>query len=347
MEVQAMHITVEQGIQAIAGNVRRMLFSEEIDWILNDQVDQYIGTHASSLREKPGAADSLVHLNRLSSLLTSAPIPAYQETPLRVRSAIPYSVAELLSVEANVKNLCGETYGPTDRKRNTLILLPIKKSIASSEWYKTVRVFVNLAEVFNMQHYATARGVTFNGFQGPDEDWRMLNVLLPELADRYEVHWEIYGDLYFPSTIIISGLSESSASIEIDGTSTNATVQYLTQTQYIVPEENPMPARLYFQTNLHQMRVGAFSRTSYRSPLAYLQENMVVTEMSTSFIVGGIRINYVKKPRRIDLSLNQHCELPDSAHSDICNLTIEHIKLMREDPNWEAKLKQNMLRTTI
>src|SRR6186713_1898956 len=99
MEVQAMHITVEQGIQAIAGNVRRMLFSEEIDWILNDQVDQYIGTHASSLREKPGAADSLVHLNRLSSLLTSAPIPAYQETPLRVRSAIPYSVAELLSVE--------------------------------------------------------------------------------------------------------------------------------------------------------------------------------------------------------------------------------------------------------
>jgi hypothetical protein len=345
MDVREMHITVEQGIQAIAANARREMFPEEIDWILNNQVLQYIGTHSGALRDNPGAADSLVHLSRLSSLIEYSDLKSVVKKKTTA-AVIPYNVAELLSVQSGVQNMCGAT-AQTDRKRSTLLLIPVKRTAATVNWYKEVIININTQEVFNMQKHALARGVTFNGFQAQDELWRMLNVILPELSSKYEIHWETYDNLYYPSTIIIAGQPEAATEIIIDGVSKAGRVEYIMQTVYVTTTENFMPARLYFQTNMHQMRVGAFSRTDYRSPLAYLENDAIITEVTDSFIVGTTRINYVRKPRRIDLSLSQNCELPESVHPDICNLAIEHIKLLREDPNWEAKLKENMLRTTI
>lgn len=343
-----MHITVMQGIQAIAANARREMYPEELDWILNMQMMQYIGTHASALRDNPGAADSLVHLSRLTSLLSSVELDSHidDKVPWRVRSVIPYDVAEMLSAESEVQNLCGSA-PKTARSRNNLVLLPMKKSTATSQWYKDVVITIDGDEVFNMQKYAQARGVTFNGFQAADELWRALAIIGPELSSRYEVHWETYGTLYYPYHFIIAGLDDVTADVVIDGTATSAQNEAILQTKYVAESPKRMPARLYFQTNVHHMRVGAFSRTDARSPLCLFEQDQVVTEVSDSFIVGSTILNYVRKPRRIDLSLNQQCELPESAHPDICNLAIEHVKMLREDPDWEVKLKENMLRTTI
>ena len=128
---------------------------------------------------------------------------------------------------------------------------------------------------------------------------------------------------------------------------TVATIESEPKTYYINDNPTRYPGRLYFQSNMPQMRTGAFTDTYYRNPLCYLQNNAFLVEVSTSFIVRFSRLYYVRRPQKIDLYLNSHCELPESVHPDICDLAVEYIKLLRQDPDWERKLRDNMQRTTI
>jgi hypothetical protein len=346
MQVEQMHIDVEQAIQLVSSNARRKLYPEEIDWILNKMVDRYIATHASGIRERAGAAESLMHTQRLSSLLTFIDRQLYVQEPNILKTVLPYEVHEMLSTELGVVNLCGQP-ALSSRALVKRHILPLKPSTLLSGWYNQVILRVNASQVFSIQSYATARGVAFTGIDSSDI-WYIKDILLAELSKQgYHVHWESYGDKAYPGAIIFDAIPESTIDISIDGVTTVATVESTPLTAYI--NENPVryPGRLYFQTNMPQMRTGAFTDTYYRNPLCYLQDNTLTVETSSSFIVRFARIYYVRKPQKIDIHLKNNCELPESVHTDICDLAIEHIKLLRQDPDWERKLKDNIQRTTI
>jgi hypothetical protein len=346
MDVREMHIEVNQATQSIAANARRKFYPDEIDWILNKMVTRYIGTHVGNLREQPGAADSLVHLNRLSTLLDKIDLLAYQ-TEDGVSAVLPFKVSEVLSIEPHVHNLCGAT-AYTFREEVPLVVLQIKETTAVTQWYKDVVLNINGEAKFSMQTYATKRGVTFNGFQSKTEQWRLIPLILTELAYLgYQVHWETYGDVYIPDSIIFSELPGASVNITIDSVVTSATVQTVYKTRYINEPTVLYPGRLYFQSRLPGTRRGAFSSTYYRSPLAYLANDKIEVDLNSSFIVGKIRVHHVRRPRKIDINLGDNCELPEGVHPDICDLATEYIKVLRADPDWELKLRDNMTRTTI
>lgn len=349
MDVKEMHIEVEQGIQLLAANARRKMYPEEIDWVLNKVVSRYISNRVTSFREKPGSADSLVHLNRLSTLLDTVELPAYKvgEESL-VDSVIPYRVMEVLSVENGVHNLCGN-FAQTLRAEYPLHYIPVPETAATTEFYKDVTLTINGVVVFNMQAYTTARGVTFTGFSAKDERWRLVPLILEQLAAAgYMAYWERYDDIFKPGVIIIAGIPESPISIDIDGDVTQGSNSAdIYKTQYKNTPLSWYPGRFYFQTNLPQMKQGAFTGTYYRSPLCYQERGRIVTAFDSSFIVGSVRVYHVRRPRNIDLSLSENCELPESAHPDICDLAIEYIKGLRADPDWENKLRDNMTRTII
>jgi hypothetical protein len=351
MDVKEMHIEIEQATQNLAANARRKFYPDEIDWILNKTVHRYIGSHVGDLRKEPGAADSLVHLNRLSTLLDKTDVTCYDNgdtLKTNVAAVIPYHVQEVLSVEAHVHNLCGAS-PKTLREAHTLHYLKIVKSNANTEWYKSVVLSVNAEPVFNITAHAADRGVTFNGFSSKNETWRLVPILMAELRSKgYEVHWETYGDIHKPDTIIFSGLPTTVIQILIDGVTTVATYEdTLLRTKYINSPLTLFPGRFYFQTVIPQMTASGFASTYYRSPLCYQENDKVVTELDNSFIVSGVRLYHVRRPRMISLSLEENCELPENVHSDICDLAIEYIKGLRADPDWENKLRDNMTRTTI
>lgn len=344
-----MHIEVEQGTQMLSANARRKLYPEEIDWVLNKVVSRYVSNRVTSFREKPGSAESLAHLNRLATLLDTMDLPAHKvgEESL-VDSVIPHRVMEVLSVEAAVHNLCGAN--PVSlRSAYPLHFLPVPETEATSDFYKEVIVHINGVVKFNMQSYAQARGVTFNGFAAKDERWKLVPIILEQLAAAgFLVYWERYDDVFVPGSIIIAGIPVSPVSITIDGEPTvgsNSTDIY--KTAYTNTPVSWYPGRFYFQTSLPQMKQGAFTGTYYRSPLCYQERGRIVTAFDSSFIVGSVRVYHVRRPRNIDLSLSENCELPENAHPDICDLAIEYIKGLRADPDWENKLRDNMTRTII
>lgn len=347
MDVQEMHIEVNQATQAISANIRRKMYPEELDWILNKVMDRYIGTHVAALRGAPGAAESLLHLSRLGTILSDKNLPTYV-TERGVAAAIPYTVAELLSVEPAVHNLCGAN-SVSLREDVILQYLHIVPSVALSSPYKDVTITIDGQIAFSMQQYATDRGVTFNGFTATDELWRLVPIILTELSAKgYEVYWQQYGPIYKPSTIIFASIPPAFIQITIDGATTSAQTSVSNlQTRYTNLPTTFRPGRLYFQTIYPVISAGAFSETYYRSPVCTLKNGTLEIELTSSFIVGNVKVHHARKPRRIDINLKQDCELPDNAHPDICDLATEYIKLLRSDPDWETKLKDNMLRSSI
>jgi hypothetical protein len=347
MDVQEMHIEIEQATQAIAANVRRKLYPEEVDWVLNKVRGRYIATHVSALRGNPGAEQSILHLSRLGTLLSEDTLQTYK-TERGVAAALPFNISELLSVEPQVHNLCGGT-ASTLREAVPLHSLKITNTSAEEEFYKSVVLSIDGDTKFSMQVYAAARGVTFNGFTAADERWRLVPLLMAELHYRgYEVYWEHCGAVYQPGCILFAGLAPAATIvITIDGTVTNSTVSSTLQTKYTNTPLTYYPGRLYFQTIAPVIRKGAFSSTFYRSPLCVLQDGTVEIELADSFIVSNLKIQHVRRPRKIDINLRENCELPVDTHPDICDLATEYIKQLRSDPDWEAKLKDNIVRTTI
>lgn len=342
-----MHIEVNQATQSIAANVRRKIYPQELDWILNKVTNRYIGTHSAALRNAPGAAESMAHLNRLNTLISEYDLPAYQ-TERGVIAALPFSVQELLSVEVAVQNLCGNP-ATTLRADVPLQYLEVKETVALTEFYKTVVLTIDAQVVFSIQAHATARAAVFNGFTAKEETWRLVPLIMAELqAKGYEVYWEHYGSLYKPNTIIFASLNPSTINLNIDGV---VTAGVLSEPRLVTRYTNTptilYPGRLYFQTISPQTSQGAFSGTYYRSPLCVLRDGSLEVYLTSSFIVSSVTLHHIRRPRRIDLNLKESCELPENAHPDICDLATEYIKVLRSDPDWEAKLRDNMQRTTI
>jgi hypothetical protein len=90
----------------------------------------------------------------------------------------------------------------------------------------------------------------------------------------------------------------------------------------------------------------AYKKSTYLSPISELEQGSLwVYGDDASFIVTKVRVSYVKKPARIDLTLGQDCELPSEFHMAVCDLTVEYFKGMIADPNWEVKLRDNMQRS--
>jgi hypothetical protein len=348
MTVKEMHIEVNQATQLVAGNARRKLLPEEVDWVLNKVMLRYIGTHATSIRQSPGAAESITHLNRLASVLDYTTVRTYEEPDKEsVAAVLPYSVYELLSVQLKVHNLCGAKAG-TLRSQTRIHILKVTPTTALTEFYKNVVLTIDGTIIFDMQAYAAEHNVTFNGFPSKSETWRLVPIILSELIRKgYQVFWEDMDKDSFPNSIIIVGIPEASVVLAIDGVNTVALVDSRLRTVYTASTYKKYPGRLHYQTTLPQIEASAFSGTYYRSPLCFVNNRKLQITLNGSFIVGDAVLHHVRKPRPIDVILGINCELPEVAHPDICDLATEYIKQLREDPNWETKLKENMIRTTI
>jgi len=342
-----MHIEIGQATQSVASNKRRKLLPPEVDWILNKVAYRYLGLHAGNLRDNPGAADSLTHLNRIQTVLGVRPLPAFALGTDQTFAVMPHTVAELLSVEVCVNNLCGAPK-ETLREQKLLHVLRLKPTTASSNFYENVTLTLNGNTMFDMQAHTQARNRTFTGFPSATELWRIAEMLLVELGNQgYNVYFETYNGRYFPQSIIFSELPSTTINLTIDGTTTTAVEQTLLVTSYLEKNKIWVPGRLHFQTRLPGMRSSAFADTYYRSPLCHLTDNVVQVDLDKSFTVSDMRLHFLRNMRRIDLDLGQDCELPEGVHPDICDLATEYIKVLREDPDWEVKLRDNMIRTTI
>lgn len=356
MYVKEMHIEVNQSTQKIAANRTRKLLADEVDWLLNKNQGRFVQSRMTPKKDGSGGFEiKQFDMDAIRALVVRGyETPAYVADPRSYMSLLPGNYGYLISDESIIKLVPSDDTGPVPPQAATvtrnLLLIPVLKSLLpAGPWYNQVQVFLNNGLVFDIQQYTQSRNTGFTGFNSIDQVYEVSGCILKELAtQRWNVYWERYGSLHVPKTLIIeTGPTAMTGSIVIDGTvtaGTQRTYSFLTNDYPQQPTQD-QANRLTASHVVQNLREVAFYRTQPESPISELSGNQLYVYASKCFIVTNTRLSYVRKPRRISLLLGQDCELAPEYHQLVCDLTVEYIKAMIADPNWDTKLKDDMVRT--
>lgn len=344
-----MHIEVNQSLQKIAANRTRKLFPEEIDWLLNKNVERFIHSRVKPKKDGSGGYEiDQIDVDAIRTLMkVRVPVTTFKQDSKRVAAILPGDYSYLIADRSEVKHGCDVT-PTTGVVTEKLVILPVKKSaLASGPFYMSANITLNSALEFSIATYATARGGTYTGYGSKEEIYEVVYAALDYLREKgYRVYWEYYGNKYYPRSIVVVSSTDITGSISIDGVTTAGT---LAINSMIVADSTAVSTevdnRLTASWKISTISDTPFFKTSPLSPLSELENNFLSVYVDTSFIVSKVLISYVRKPRRISIGLGADCNLAPEFHPTICDLTVEYIKGMFNDPNWEVKLKDNMIRT--
>lgn len=359
MYVKEMHIEVNQSIQKIAANTTRKLLAPELDWLLNKNMGRLVYKYVTPRKDGSGGFELVQFgIDAIRSLLvTGCELPAYKADPRRVMALLPGNYSYLISDESVVKRAMYGTDGVPDQPvqrqlTSNLLLLPVPQSTLSGPpFYNGVQVYINGGLVFDIQGFAAARQGEYTGYNSKREVFYIAYCIQRELAKQgWQVYFQSYGDQYYPRTLIIDlGPLTGTASIIVDGVTTNATTASRSYIAYDYPQHptEDQSNRLTSSDLVQNLREVAFYKTQPESPISELAGRVLYTYTNPDFIVTNTRISYVRKPQLISLSLGQDCELAPEYHQQVCDLTSEYFKAMIADPNWEVKLKDDITRTPL
>jgi hypothetical protein len=345
MNIREMHIEIGQGTQNIAANVTRKLSAEQIDWMLNKNVERFIQSKVKPRADGSGGFQiEQVNADAIRTLLSSREYPVMVDGD-GYTAQLPDDYAYLLSDDSKVIDLCGNAAPALSAVTEDILKIQFKSTAAvSPNCYAAVSITFG-ATTLTLSQINTAYSGTYTGLKSPDEKYVVINTLLWYIRNvlKREVYWESYKTVVALQSFIFPG--ETAGSITIDTVTTAGTTQSIAYSKYTDEGSSWIPNRLTPTTVISTLQVTPFYKSSINSVISELQSNSLKTYADTSFIISRVRMNYIKKFKRMHLVLSQDCDLPEEFHQTICDLTVEYFKALTQDPNWEVKLKDNMLRS--
>lgn len=359
MYVKEMQIEVDLSLQKIGANRTRKFRPQEIDWLLNKNQDRFVFMKIRPKMEpngrKTGGFEILQDdLDAIKALVRrGVKLPAFVGDDRTMRSALPGDYAYLTQDESVIKRISPlDTYPSASKSTLYINAFPISTSQASAApFYTTVQLTINGNILYDIQSYVRARtGLAFGGYSAADEVYDLQSPMVRTLIDLgFDAYWEYYGDTFKPRNIIVITSQSITGTITIDGTTTACTSTPTT----VYTKDAPQAVAEYQANRLTASNISAgllevaFFGTQPEFPISEIAGRYLYVYPNKSFIVSNTVISYVRKPRRISLILGTDCELSPEYHQLICDLTVEYIKGMIADPNWEVKLQDNMKRTPL
>lgn len=351
MYIKEMHIEVNQGVQKLAANLTRKIFPQEIDWILNKNIERFIKSHMKP-KENGSFEVTQLGMDALRKLIVYGhPLPAYVASATRVYGNLPYLYSYLLSDNSTLVRKCAGVSFVTESRTLYLAVLPIPLSTRTTpKYYTEVRVRLNGTTIFNITDESTAQQGSYTGYDSKDEVFSVRSRVIHSLnVSGHSVYWEQFGTLLAPRRmILVSSTPITTASIVVDGTETQALLQTMqVQVRTSTGDTSVGVNRLTPVAKVNDLLRAAFWETQADSPLSHLSGATISVHTNESFIVTNVEVAYVRKARKVDLILGQDCELAEDFHQEICDLSVEYIKTMIQDPGWQLKMADNMKRTTL
>jgi hypothetical protein len=351
MTVKEMHIEIGQSTQKISANATRKLRPAEIDWLLNKNYERYIQSKVRPKKDGSGGFEiDQLGVDAIRPLLRTKTLSAQytKDTGETLYECIlPGDYAYLISDDSAVKQVCCDTVALSTGNRQ-LCVLPFGISPKSASPYYvdvTITTLDPVPVVISITDISTRYQGSYTGQVTMNDRFMIRDILIEEMRRKgLNAYWERYGDFYAPRSIIIAG--SPGATIAVDGTATNGTLVSRPFQYWNYSEALWKPNRLSPADSITTLQLDGYKKSNYLSPISELEQgSLFVYGDDLSFIVTKVRVSYIKKAARIDLTLGQDCELPSEFHNAVCDLTVEYFKGMIADPNWEVKLKDNMQRS--
>lgn len=354
MNVREMHIEIKQSSQNISANVNRKLLPDEIDWLLNKIQERFIQSKVKSKKDGSGGFQvDQVDTDAIRQLIVSNKVlKHFNGTDDNSFSAhLPADYSYLISDDSKTLQLCNIDTPSVETITESIVVIPFTSGKSSAKYFATAVISLTSTSgvtSITLADLVTLFQVTFDGLNSKTEAYTLRDALLWYIryVKNIEVYWQNYADVYAPNSFIFVGYSAGSIIVDSQA-SVAGTVKSVSYSRFQSTSGNWVANRLTSSDKLSSLLVTPFIKPSYKTPISELAGKELNVYGDVGFLVTGVRIDYVRKPRRINLTLGQDCELSEEFHQAICDLTVEYFKAMTADPNWEVKLKDNIARSVV
>lgn len=356
MNVQEMHIEINISTQKIRSNYYRKFLDSEIDWLLNKHVDRFIKDRIKQDQDSLGFDSTEIDLDSLRTIVVlDREVSVFQVEDDAVRAELPGNYSYLIDDYSLTVDKCNiALYNAATKTADLPLYLytfPLAQSTkVGAPYYQSMAFTLNSNSIFSVSGLP--------GLQDKTELFAVRNYILDQLSrdvakrlqttplSPVDYYWEEFGSYRAPNSIIAVcstqqiGLNQ----LTIDGTNITGTESIVTRTFLpIITGSKLSTDRLIRGAFRSQVRTSTFAGTKVNSPISAVSANQLKVYHDGKFIVSKLKMSYVRKPAKINLLLNQNCDLASEFHQEICDRVTLYIKELTMAPDWEIRMKDMMM----
>lgn len=349
--VRELIIEVQQQVQRLGSHRRDGLALPNIVWRLNTAQDLFV---SNRIKPDPGnpnrfQIDEKYRADLQTIIKPNVKLTCYQDTSTRQFSYLPADFAFLLNDRSIVLEDCKTEFTtPTeDAVYSTYSFTFIESPLPTAPFYRNFSFVINGG--------ASVETTTLAGLPSKEEKFELDDYILSKLIDLgtrtspiFQAYWERFDTIYAPNSFIVVGLvGIPPLDLQIDGQTVAKAIKTLTLKKLKPYTSGPeVSNRGVRQDFLYDaINNNYYDRPTPHSPISTIADGKLFVASSKRFLVPEINIDYIRKPRRISLYLDQTCELPGSTHREVCGLAAELILGNVEAANYPAKVQENISRS--
>lgn len=368
MTVFELHLAIEQKLQEQGSFRRDRIFPEAIDFALVEAEKQLIADYTEK-----NFADWEKRQRALLPLMVNGYTKPTDEAVSGLGSTIyrsvdvPADLFYIVSGEAEVttsKTDCD--VAPTDLalsiqpKYRTVVSFPIS-NLGSGPFYTGFKIVKST----NVTLYTTPAAFA-SRFMEKEQRYEIINEVLDYFNtpnSQTQVYWEYYAGVYYPgSFIFISSVPLTSLTITIyqsngvtvDATSSGTEVSMaknvinrtaLGQNTTVIRTVKPL--KQLEMSLKSKVQINSFTKTKKTEPQFFRNQDSITIIEDISFIVTGVTLNYIRKPKVISLLLNKTSELDPSVHNELVSRAVEILKMNIQDQSISGDIQYNRVTTRI
>jgi len=367
------HIAVLQGLQKVAAYSDDIFNASEIDWHLNKQqlrlVEEIVDKRFEDVQTGLDIIRPVVVKNKPLQVFVPQttediyePGIAYGILPPRYLHLVTDRSGVVTSTSAQLcSNLDAYRNNPTYLSDYTeyVAVVPMVVSTATEAPYYYGFQMV-LTQNGNPVTQTTPASLWT---QSSKSSFYVINYVLENFNfTGVSIYWQSYRDIYAPNSFILVTADSTISKVDLltvksstDPSSGGSSTANFSGTTYKIPNYAAIPGyHLDYTGNtltegdaLYTQNANILYKSNPVSPKSTLADKYLIVYESESFLISNLKLDYVRIPRQISLSLNQVSELGGNAPDIIVNRTIEYLKLALENPAYSAVLNDNNTRDQV
>lgn len=319
-----MRIEVERQTQQLQSSINKKLRSEEIFWELNKAQEDLIRDEIDPIYTDGIPANfDLSKVRKIDSIITyGQPLLYNIDASSNMTAVIPTDCMYPLNCEAKRLGDCEVGFSKDIFVKETYqIKLAFPQDTAISEFYRNFTVKIGDTVIF------TTVGTNLSTLVSQMEKYELINNTIDSLhLAGYDVHWEKGRYESAPNTFFIySNVAPGSISLTFASTVVTGVQTVVSSTQYIAVGKQSIPVHVYKPELKRFIEADPYYKADSNNAYMFYDPIRVRIYTDQSGIITSVALDYVRKPRKISLILNQSSELPDVVHQEICDRAVLNI----------------------
>lgn len=363
MTPREMHIELDVRLQYMNSNRKDTVRAEVKDMVINQSILEVVDNRLPSKSIQPGKqgleANTILYED-LKELTKFASLTTYVDSTISnsLYGVLPVDYYHLKSDRSTVRYDCnGITFPSTSSTTESVYILPFPDYTVAGIKYVSFSIKFNgiLGTIYSyISHSLYTRDAKF---QIVNEVLDYVNKIktfsngaTPPSNATFEVYWEYYDNVFYQDSFIFKVITAASAmSTAIltysgyAGVATALTTISRDYYNYSFGTTSEYPNRLTASDMVHDVNRDYYSKTVHDSPISTLDLQRIRVIINSQFIIQNIKIEYIKKPRMINYSMNISSELCYKLQNEVINVAARKVKAMVNDPSYKNVIVENQL----